>query len=709
MSDKHNPLNSGICLARRRFVTGLALGAGCAGLGFGGRLLAASMKQQGPHTLRGTDFNLTIGEQAVNFTGTPRVATTVNGSLPAPILRWRVGDTVTLRVTNLLPETSSIHWHGIILPSAMDGVPGIATDFNGIRPGETFTYRFPVTQSGTYWYHSHSGFQEQTGLYGPIVIDPREPDPVAYDRDYVVMFSDWTDEDPNDVYRKLKKLSHYYNFNERTHADLMRDIETKGLEATWNDRRMWNRMRMSQRDLSDVTGYTYTFLTNGHTPADGWTGLFRKGEKVRLRFINGSAMTFFDVRIPGLKMTVVAADGQNVEPVTVEEFRLGVAETYDVIVEPMHDMAYTIFAQDIARSGYARGTLTPDLSMTAEIPEMDPVPSLGHNDMGMAMHGMEHMGHDMGAMSHSQHLMPDGQMMSGMDHSQHVMAEGAAMGGMDHSQHQMPDGQMMPGMDHSQHVMAEGAAMGGMDHSPHQMPDGQIMPGMDHSQHVMPKAAAMAGMDHSQHQMPNGRMMSGMSHDAHQMAISGGVDRSTLKPNPSDFTAGPVTHARTEYGPHIDMRADAAQYRLDDPGVGLRDNGRKVLTYADLRNLRVSPDMREPDREIELHLTGNMGRYMWSINGVKHADAEPLRWKLGERLRITFVNDTMMNHPMHLHGMWSDLETGDNNFLPRKHTVIVQPGSRISYRVTVDAQGGWAYHCHLLYHMLGMFRTVIVS
>ncbi|MEW7988499.1 MAG: copper resistance system multicopper oxidase [Candidatus Thiodiazotropha sp.] len=614
MNEKHNPIyNGGFNLTRRRFVKGLALGGAFTGLGFGGSVFATTMKQPGPQTLQGTEFDLTLAEQAVNFTGAPRVATTVNGSLPAPILRWRVGDTVTLRVTNLLPETSSIHWHGIILPSAMDGVPGIADGFQGIHPGKTFTYRFPVTQSGTYWYHSHSGFQEQTGLYGAIVVDPREPDPVSYDRDYVVLFSDWTDEDPNDVYRKLKKLSHYYNFSERTHADLMRDIETKGLDATWNDRKMWKQMRMSQRDLSDVTGYTYTFLANGRTPADGWTGLFRKGEKVRLRFINGSAMTFFDVRIPGLKMTVVAADGQNLEPVTVDELRLGVAETYDVIVEPMHDMAYTIFAQDIARSGYARGTLTPDLSMTAAIPEIDPVPNLGHDDMGMAMHGMEHAGHDMGGMDHSQHTMPDGGIMAGMDHSQH------------------------------------------------------------------------------------------------EMGMSGGANGNGLKPNPSDFTAGPVAHAKTEYGPHIDMRADAPQYRLDDPGVGLRNNGRRVLTYADLRNLRISPDIREPDREIELHLTGNMSRYMWSINGVKFADADPLRWKLGERLRITFVNDTMMNHPMHLHGMWSDLETGDNNFLPRKHTVIVQPGSRISYRVTVDAEGGWAYHCHLLYHMLGMFRTVIVS
>jgi FtsP/CotA-like multicopper oxidase with cupredoxin domain len=404
---------------------------------------------------------------------------------------------------------------------------------------------------------------------------------------------------------------------------------------------------MSQRDLSDVTGYTYTFLTNGRTPAEGWTGLFRKGEKVRLRSINGSAMSFFDLRIPGLKMTVVAADGQHVEPVSVDEIRLGVAETYDVIVEPKDDTAYTIFAQDIARSGFARGTLTPDLSMTAEVPEMEPVPNLGHNDMGMNMQMMGHDGHDMSGMGHAMHQMPDGRTMAGMDHSQHQMANSGAMAGMDHAQHQMANGEMMAGMDHSQHRMTGNGGMG--------------------------------------------------------------MNAKTLKPNPSDFTAGPVNHAATEYGPQVDMRADAPAYRLEDPGVGLRNNGRRVLTYADLRNLRVSPDMREPDREIELHLTGNMERYMWSINGVKHADAEPLRWKLGERLRITFVNDTMMNHPMHLHGMWSDLETGDNNFLPRKHTVIVQPGSRISYRVTVDAEGGWAYHCHLLYHMPGMFRTVTVS
>ncbi|MDQ7017272.1 MAG: copper resistance system multicopper oxidase [Gammaproteobacteria bacterium] len=613
-----------VSLSRRRFVKGLALGGAAAGLALNsGSLLASLSKKQGTQVLSGTDFELNISEQAVNFTGTERMATTVNGSLPAPILRWKEGETVTLNVTNHLAESSSIHWHGLILPSGMDGVPGISNGFSGIPAGETFTYRFPVKQSGTYWYHSHSGFQEQTGLYGPIVIDPKEPEPFEYDRDYVVMLSDWSDEDPQAIYSKLKKLSHYYNFNERTHTDLMTDIKEKGLVATWRDRKMWNEMRMSQRDLSDVTGYTYTYLMNGAAPNSGWTGMFKKGEKVRLRFINGSAMTFFDLRIPGLKMTVVAADGQYVQPVTVDEFRIGVAETYDVIVEPEDDRAYTVFAQDIARSGYARGTLTPDVAKTAVIPAMDSVPNLSHGDMGM----------DMSAMGHD---------MAGMDHSQHDMG---AMKGMD-----------MSGMDHSQHDMS---AMKGMD---------------------------MSGMDHS-----------AMGHDMPMQA------------NPSDFSNKPIKHAETEFGPHVDARADGPQYRLDDPGVGLRNNGRRVLSYADLRNLY--PTNREPEvtRELELHLTGNMGRYMWSINGIKFADAEPLQWKLGERIRITFVNDTMMNHPMHLHGMWSDLETGDNNYLPRKHTVIVQPGARISYRVTVDAEGGWAYHCHLLYHMLGMFRTVVVS
>ena len=410
-------------------------------------------------------------------------------------------------------------------------------------------------------------------------------------------------------------------------------IKAQGVKSTWNNRAMWNQMRMSSRDLEDVSGYTYTYLMNGDTPREGWKGLFKKGEKILLRFVNASAMTFFDVRIPGLKMTVVASDGQYIQPVSVDEFRIGVAETYDVLVEPSSEQAYTVFAQSIGRSGYARGTLTPDMSFSGEIPALDAVPSLTHTDMGMDMSGMEGMDHS---------NMP-GMNMSGME-------------GMDHSN--------MPGMDMS--------SMEGMDHS--------NMPGMDMS--------SMEGMDHSN--------MPGMDHSG--MQVMGDT------PTPEK-----VTHAKTEFGPHVDMRADTPMVRLNDPGVGLRNNGRRVLTYGDIASLRLTRDRREPEREIELHLTGNMSRYMWSINGVKFADSEPLKMKYGERLRITLVNDTMMNHPMHLHGLWSELETGDPRHLAKKHTVVVQPGSKISYLVTADALGNWAYHCHLLYHMPGMFRKVVVS
>jgi CopA family copper-resistance protein len=636
-------VEGGLSLRRRRFVQGLAIGGAVAGLGLSPGVLAAVPRgRRGPETLRGNTFDLVYRPTPVNYTGGDRFATAINGSVPAPVLRWREGDEVTLKVTNHLAEDTSIHWHGIILPSSQDGVPHVSNGFSGIRPGDTYTYRFPVVQNGTYWYHSHSGFQEQTGAYGAIIIDPREPEPFVYDRDYVVVLSDWSDEQPDDVYAKLKKLSHYYNFREQTVGEMLAGLRDKGWSGYLADRAMWNQMRMSDRDISDVTGYTYTFLMNGVTPADGWLGLFKRGEKLRLRFINAAAMTFFDLRIPGLKMTVVAADGQHVEPVTVDEIRMGVAETYDVLVEPSDDRAYSIFAQAIDRSGYARGTLTPDPGMEAEVPRLDPAPILSHGDMGMG-HGA-HAGHDMGAMNQDKPV---------------------------------------PGMDHSKH-MASG--MAGMDHSKH---TASGMAGMDHSKHM---DSGMAGMDHSKH------MGTAMQPD-HVMG---------------DGTVGfgssrPIVHAATESGPHVDMIADAPRYRLDDPGVGLRNSGRRVLTYADLRNLRGTHDPREPGREIDLHLTGNMSRYMWSMNGIKFADAEPLAFKYGERLRINLVNDTMMNHPIHLHGMWSDLETGDAQRVPRKHTVIVPPGSRISYLVTADALGGWAYHCHLLYHMPGMFRKVIVS
>lgn len=579
-------------LTRRQFVTGASVGAAVMGFGMAPSLSLADPRSTSPAVLQGNRFDLSINYQAVNFTGRQTIATSVNHSVPAPTLRWKEGESVTLRVKNNLAHDSSIHWHGMILPTNMDGVPGIS--FGGIKPGESYEYHFDVKQHGTYWYHSHSGFQEQTGLYGAIVIDPKTDDLVDYDRDYVVILSDWSDEKPEDVYATLKKMPEYYNINERTAGDLFRDIKQKGVRQTWADRAMWNRSRMSDRDISDVTGYTYTFLMNGQTPDDGWLGLFCRGEKVRLRFINAAAMTFFDVRIPGLKMTVVASDGQDLEPVTVDEFRIGVAETYDVIVEPDSDSAYTVFAQAIDRTGYACGTLSCDASIKAVIPTMDPVPVLSHSDMGMAM-------------------------SMGMHHGS------------------------MEGMEHHRH-------------------------------HTKPKmGSGLAGF---------------------------GSDR-------------PITHADTEYGPHVDMRAQSPQYRLDDPGIGLRDHkklyGRRVLTYADLKNRYKTLDPRQPGREIELHLSGSMRRYMWSINGIKFSDAEPLQLNYGERVRITLVNDTMMNHPMHLHGMWSELETGDADYIPRKHTVIVQPGSKISYLVSADAKGRWAYHCHLLYHMLGMFREVVVS
>ncbi len=602
-------------LSRRRFVTGIAAGSAMLGMGFGVNAKTQStMVTNNVPMLTGTAFNLNYSQMPINLTGKESMAVAINGSLPAPILRFKEGETVTLNVTNNMASDTSIHWHGLILPSSQDGVPNISDGFKGIKPGETFSYKFPVKQSGTYWYHSHSGFQEQSGAYGSIIIDPIKPPPYHYDREYVVMISDWSDENPTNIYKKLKKLSHYYNFRERTVSNAMQEISQVGWEGFWSARGMWNEMRMSDRDISDVTGYTYTFLTNGHTPDKGWTGLFKKGEKVLLRFVNSAAMTFFDVRIPGLKMKVVAADGQYIQPVSVDEFRIGVAETYDVIVEPSDDRAYSIFSQAIDRSGYARGTLTPDLAMTIDVPSLDAAPLLTHGDMGMNMSGMDHSGHDMGG-------------MKGMDHSK----MGHDMGGM-------------KGMDHSK----MGHDMGGME-------------------------KAKMG--------------------------SGGVGFGSKEK---------VVHSSSEYGPHIDMRADGAQYRLDDPGVGLRNNGRKVLTYADLRNLTKTLDTREPSREINLHLTGNMSRYMWSMNGIKFADAEPLQLKFGERVRINLINDTMMNHPIHLHGMWSDLETGDADYIPRKHTVIVQPGAKISYLVTADAMGGWAYHCHLLYHMLGMFRKVEV-
>ena len=589
-------LNPG--LSRRRFVQGLAAGGVLLSLSplarATGLLSGAGTKTGTANILSGTQFDLEIGESAVNFTGNPRIATTINGSLPAPTLRWREGDTVTIRVTNRLKETTSIHWHGIILPFEMDGVPGIS--FRGIQPGETFTYQFKVQQNGTYWYHSHSGMQEATGVYGAIIIDPAQDDPIRADREYVVQLSDWTDEDPMRVLAKLKMQGDYYNYNQPTAVDFFQDASRIGLKAAIDKRKMWNEMRMSPTDLADLSADVLTYLMNGTTPAGNWTGLFRPGERIRLRFINGAANTFYDVRIPGLQLTVVQADGINVEPVTVDEFRFGPGETYDVLVQPKDD-AHTIFAQAMDRTGYARGTLATHAGLEAPVPAIDPVEWLSMGDM-------------MGAM-------------------------GGGMAGMSHGD--------MSGMDHGN----------------------------------------MKGMNHA-----------GMGHGA--MTAAGASTE--------------VRHARTEYGASIDMRVDTPRTNLDDPGIGLRNNGRRVLTLADLHTIGGPMDPRGAEREIELHLTGNMERYTWSFDGVEYGKSTPVRFHYGEPVRIILHNDTMMTHPMHLHGMWSELETPDGQFLARRHTIPVQPAQRISFLVTADALGRWAWHCHLMLHMdTGMFREVVVA
>lgn len=540
-------------ISRRHFMHGFAGAAFVLGAARWGSSPAA--------VLTGTQFDLTIDELPVNFTGTRRTAVAINGQVPGPTLRMREGDTVTIRVTNRLRETTALHWHGLIVPADMDGVPGVS--FAGIAPGATFTYRFKVNQSGTYWYHAHARFQEQIGLYGSIIIDPRNGERHAAQREHLILFSDWTDLDPEHIYRTLKVQSDYFNHGKRTAGDFIRDARSRGMRATLAERQMWGGMRMQPTDVADVSGYAYTYLANGVTPAGNWTGTFAKGERVRLRLINGSAMSVFDLRIPDLKLTVIAADGQDIEPVTVDELRIAAAEVYDVLVEPQDDRAYTIFAQAIDRSGYARATLAPRAGMQAAIPPLETRPILAMTDMGMAM-------------------------------------------------------------------------------------------GTEHAHHHMEAA-----------------------------------------PPPS---------------PTVDMRAAQPRTNLDDPGPGLRDNGRRVLTYADLHTIGGPIDRREPGRELALRVTGHMQRFIWSFDGRKFSEAPPLMFTYGERLRIALVNDTMMTHPIHLHGMWSEVEDESGAFLVRKHTVLLQPGQQIRYAVTADALGRWAFHCHLLYHMeAGMFREVHVA
>ena len=593
----------GPAFTRRRFVQGLAAGGSLLALGAWPRQSWALRSPGQPEVLAGTQFDLSIGETLVNYTGKTRPAITINGSVPGPILRWKEGTRVQLRVRNDLPLGSihggatSIHWHGILLPSNMDGVPGLS--FDGIDRGQSFLYEFDVRQGGTYWYHSHSGFQEQGGMYGPLIIDPIDPEPFTYDRDYVVFLSDWTDMDPARLFDRLKKFSEYDNYYQRTVGDFFRDVRQEGLRETLRDRGEWGRMRMTPTDLSDVNAHTYTFLMNGVTALGNWTALFRPGEKIRLRVINGSAMTYFDVRIPGLKMTVVAVDGQYVHPLTVDEIRLGAAETFDVIVEPSGQDAFTIFAQDNARTGYVSGTLAVRDGLRAPVPAVDPRPLLTMADMG---HG---------------------------DHGAHGGSHGSS-----------------PAAEHA------GTAQSHHDHGGH------------------------------------------ASH-GHAARDGGGMQQ-----HPDSETDNPL----------VDMQTMTPEPKLADPGIGLRENGRHVATYAELRSLFDDPDGREPGRTVELHLTGHMERFSWSFDGIRFNDADPLRLTYGERMRIVLANDTMMSHPIHLHGLWSDLEDEQGNFHLRKHTVDMPPGTKRSYRVRADALGRWAYHCHLFYHMeAGMFREVRVE
>ena len=568
------------------------------------------------------EYDLYIERTRLAVGGREGTAITINGTVPGPLLRFTEGDEAVIRVHNRLDEDTSMHWHGILLPPEMDGVPGVS--FPGILAGQTFEYRFPILQNGTYWYHSHSGLQEQLGHYGPMVIHPAEAYPYAFDREYTIVLSDWTFENPYRVLAKLKKQGDYYNRQQRTLGDFFRDVADRGLASTLRERLMWAQMRMNPTDILDVTGTTYTYLVNGLAPETNWTGLFRPGERVLLHIINAAAATYFDVRIPGLPVSVVQSNGQYVQPVETDEFRIAVAETYDVIVEPTEERAYTFFAEAMDRSGYARGTLTPREGMSGPIPDRRERPVLTMADMGM-------------------------------DHGE--------MDGMDHGD--------MPGMDTSTPADTAVAHVSG------------------HEGHDMAGMAAMTGGDGARY------------------AIAGAIRTEGLRP--PGTLPGMLEHEADTHGSGNAGVPMMVQSRMHEPGVGLGGDGWRVLTYTQLRALHAEP-RRAPDREIELHLTGNMERFMWSINGVAFERSDLIPFEYGERIRLTMVNDTMMNHPMHIHGMWMELENGQREYIPRVHTVNVQPAERLSVLITADAPGMWAFHCHILYHMdAGMFRVVEVS
>ena len=590
-------------------------------------LLAAAFIAAAPVGAQAGTYNLTVDNVKIDTGDFVKDGIGYNGASPGPVLRFKEGEEVTINVKNNLRETTSIHWHGLILPYQQDGVPTISYD--GIKAGETFTYNFPIVQSGTYWFHSHSGFQEPDGAYGAIVIEPKGREPFRYDREYVVQLTDKHPHSGDRIMRNLKMMPDYYNRMQRTAGDFFSDVSKKGLGATLSDRGDWGDMRMMPTDIEDVQGFTP--LINGKGPTQNWTGIFKPGERVRLRFINSSAMTYFDIRIPGLKMTVINADGNNVRPVTVDEFRIAVAETYDVIVRPREDKAYTVFAETMGRSAYGRGTLAPRKGMTAAVPKLRKGPLLTMADMGMAHEGMDH-----GSMKG----MSD-KGMKGMDHSAMKGANAAPAKPMDHSAMKGPGTAPTKPMDHG--------SMKGMDHSATKPAAKSPMKGMDHSAH-----GGMAGMS------------TGEKTDPFYAAGSG------LAPKAA--------------------------------------NGGKFLSYADLKAQKPLYELRAPTREIEIRITGNMERYIWSLNDVKYGDAEPIRLKYGERVRFKFVNETMMTHPMHLHGMWSILDTGAKKWNPIKHVVSVSPGTTVYMETEVDAPGQWAFHCHLSYHAAaGMFRKVVVE
>ncbi len=579
-------------LGRRRFIKGAGAGLFLTGLQIQFPFpLWARSEEWGLHGLPGpkTRYDLTIAYSPISIDGRAGVSTGINGTVPGPLVRLREGDEVALNVTNKLMDTphASIHWHGILVPFHMDGVPGV--NFSGIQPGETYEYRYRVKQAGTYWYHSHSRFQEQTGTYGPLIIDPKDGEPWKYDRDYVVVLSDWSFEDPETIFRNINLLGHYYNFQQRTVGEFFEDVSERGFLNTVKDRMAWGKMRMSPVDLLDVTASTYTYLMNGNSPDMNWTALFNPGETIRLRFINASTMTSFDVRIPGMNMDVVMADGKAVKPVNIHEVRIGVAETYDVLVTPMEDRAFTIFAESLDRSGYTRGTLAPEAGMSAPVPPLRPRTARRLEDIGMGM--------------------MDDKIFGDMDP----------------------------------------AKMKAMKRDPE-----------------------------------------------HDPRIPG--------PN------GPEPFLPDNERVNVAMVIKNPKHRLDEPGIGLGDDGWPVLTYADLVSDAEQPYEPTPDREMTINITANMERYMFSFDGRKFTEHPgPYFFRHNERLRLFLVNHTMMEHPIHLHGMWMQLENGADP-LPFKHTILTKPGEVLSALITPVEKGDWAFHCHLLYHMeAGMFQVIRVA